>query len=147
MKNILLLLLLPVAGACNKSIPDQQHTRELFDAQGLHVITSFANTQQQTMSILYGNTTAEKCALSGYKTHFAGEIFQLVTYKQADNKFWYGSHINGAVKSVETVSSAVNSDAADQLTYKLERGDSFGDNVVPAARMSYIFSHKPAVFP
>lgn len=145
MKNFLLLFFITVTGACNNPLPDQQHTREIFDAGGLQVITSFANRQQQTMSVLFGNTAAETSALGGYKTHVPGEIFKLVTFKQADNKYWYGSYINGAVQSIETISTTAN--AANQLSYRLERGRHSGDNGEPAARISYIFSHRPSVFP
>ncbi|MEZ2442876.1 heme-binding domain-containing protein [Chitinophaga sp. RCC_12] len=120
--------------------------REMFDAGNLHVITSFANRQQQTMSVLYGNTAAQQSALAGYKTHTPGEIFRLVTYKQAGNKYWYGSYINGEVQTVEMVSGD-----ADKLTYKLERGhwlvNNAGDKVDAAVRINDIFSQRPSVFP
>lgn len=145
MKNFLLLFFLTIAGACSQPVPDHQHTREIFNAAGLQVITSFANRQQQTMSVLFGNTAAETCALGGYKTHVPGEVFKLLTFKQADNKYWYGSYINGAVQSIETI--ATTAGAADQLSYRLERGRHSSGNVSPAARISYIFSHRPSVFP
>jgi hypothetical protein len=138
MKNILLFLfLLTVVSACRQAVTEAD-TREMFNAGDLRVITSFANTQQQTMSVLYGNESARATALSGYQTHLPGEIFQLVVYKQADNKLWYGSHINGALLSVEMITSG------DQLHYRLEKGHV---NAGPAERMAYLFSHKPSVFP
>ncbi|WP_142688618.1 hypothetical protein [Chitinophaga polysaccharea] len=145
MKNFLLLFLLTVTGACSRPVPDRQHTREIFNAGGLQVITSFANRQQQTMSVLFGNTAAETCALGGYKTHVPGEIFKLVTFKQAGNKYWYGSYINGAVQSIETITAAA--DAPEHLEYRLERRHGKGRETGPAARISYIFSHSPSVFP
>ncbi|SEV97660.1 hypothetical protein [Chitinophaga arvensicola] len=141
MKNILFLLfLLTAASACQPSVREAD-TREMFNAEGLRVITSFANTQQQTMSVLYGNESASAAALSGYQTHLPGEIFRLVVYKQTDNRLWYGSHINGALLSVETITSG------DQLNYKLEKGHVSGDNTSASDRIAYIFSHKPSVFP
>lgn len=135
----------------NLPLADKENKREMFDAGNLHVITSFANRQQQSMSVLYGNASAQQNALTGYQTHVPGEIFRLVTYKQADNKYWFGSYINGEVQSVETVSTASDAGVADKLTYKLERGQwptgNAGDKVSPAARISSIFSHKPSVFP
>lgn len=143
MKNFLLLFFITIAAACSNPAPDKQHTREIFNAGDLQVITSFANRQQQTMCVLFGNTAAETCALGGYKTHVPGEIFKLVTFKQADNKYWYGSYINGAVQSIETITT----DAPGQLTYRLERRHSKGEGASPAGRISYIFSHPPSVFP
>ena len=137
--------------ACNPSAPDKSQVREMFNADSLQVITSFANSKLQTMSVLYGNSPARQSALLGYRTHSPGEIFKLVTYKQADNKFWYGSHINGAIKSVEIVAASQSVNATAPLTYTLERGqaptDSVGDEVKSVNRINYIFSHKPSVFP
>lgn len=151
MKELLLLIIAAAASACSRPAPDSAHTREVFNAGGLHVITLFANRKQQTMSVLYGNEAAKKCALSGYRTHFPGEVFKLVVYKQANNKFWYGSYINGAVQSVEMIAGLKSAGVVDQLTYRLEHGhaptDSSGHEVGAAARIAYIFSHRPAVFP
>jgi hypothetical protein len=134
-----------------ETAPDKTPVRRMFDAGGLQVITSFANRKQQTMAVLYGNTAAKKSALSAYKTHAPGEVFKLVVYRQANNKYWYGSYINGAVESVETVSSPQSTEAASPLTYQLEQGhaptDSAGYKVSAANRIAYIFSHRRSVFP
>ena len=152
MKQFLLLFIITAAAAaCDKPAPDKAHAREMFNAGGLRVITSFANRKQETMSVLYGNPAAEKSALSGYQTHYPGEVFRLVTYKQANNKFWYGSYINGAVQRVETIAAVPSAGKADQLTYTLESGrapaDSEGRTVSAAGRIAYILSHGPSVFP
>jgi hypothetical protein len=150
-KTALLLLAAIVAFACNKQAPDKAHTRAMFDAGGLAVITSFANSKQQTMSLLYGNTAAKIYAVSGAPRHTPGEVFQLVVYKQADNKFWYGSHINGAVKSIETITSGKTTASANQLNYKLDYGETPHDSTdikaEVAARLTFILSHRPSVFP
>lgn len=124
------------------NIPLENKTgkREVFDARGLKVITSFANTHQQTMAVLYGNEAGHTTALKGYRVHVPGEVFTLVTYQQANNKYWYGSHINGEIKSVETVRSGI---ADNQLTYTLEQGSVAGS----ATRIAEILSHQPSVFP
>jgi len=100
------------------------------------------------MSVLYGNAAAKKSALFAYNTHIPGEVFKLVVYKQANNKYWYGSYINGAVESVETVAST---QSAAPLTYRLDQGaapaDSVGYKMSAANRIAYIFSHRPSVFP
>lgn len=151
MKNYLLVISVLSILGCNSRATDKAQTREMYNAGGEHVITSFANRKLQTMSVLYGNEAAKKCALSGYKTHYHGEAFTLVVYKQADNKYWYGSYINGTLKSVETVSSLVTEEKADRLTYKLQQGqaptDSSGRPIAAANRISYILSHQPSVFP
>ncbi|WP_217606551.1 heme-binding domain-containing protein [Chitinophaga sp. GbtcB8] len=132
-------------------VPGKTPARAMFDAGSLQVITSFANRKQQTMSVLYGNAAAKKSALSAYNTHIPGEVFKLVVYKQADNKYWYGSYINGAVESVETVAGTQSAAAAAPLTYQLDQGtaprDSAGYKMSAANRMAYIFSHRPSVFP
>ena len=77
---------------------------KLFDAGGLKVISVFANRINKTMSVLYGNEAAKRSATQGFKTRFPGEWYKLVTYRQTDNRFWYGSYINGEILSVDTYS-------------------------------------------
>jgi hypothetical protein len=64
----------------------------MFDAGGLKVVTSFANRANQTMSVLYGGS---------------GNVYKLVTFRQADNKYWYGSYISGPVLHIATADSPV----------------------------------------
>ena len=147
MKKILsLLLITTVACSCNKPATDKAHSREMFDAGGLQVITSFANSKQQTMSVLYGNAAARTYAGTPNTVKVSGLICKLVVYKQADNKYWYGSHINGALLSVESITGET-----DHLIYKLNYGkaptDSTGCLVAPATRIDYILSHGPSAFP
>jgi hypothetical protein len=151
MKPFLLLIIALCVLACNNSAPDKAHTREIYNAGGQHVITSFANRKSQTMSVLYGNEAAKRCALSDYATHHQGEAFTLVVYKQTGNKYWYGSYINGTLKSVETVSTLTTKGKTDSLTYHLLQGqapmDSLGRQITAADRIRYILSHQPSVFP
>jgi hypothetical protein len=151
MKSFLLLIIALCALACNNSAPDKAHIREIYNAGNQRAITSFANRKLQTMSVLYGNEPAKECAMSGYTTHHRGEAFTLVVYKQANNKYWYGSYINGAVKSVETVSALATEGRTDRFTYKLREGraptDSLGRPITAADRIRYILSHQPSVFP
>lgn len=137
-RSILCLFLALSVLACNQPV-DKAHRREMFDAGGLQVITSFANIKQQTMSVLYGNAVAQRYAATGGATDFEGAILKLVVHRQADNKFWYGSHINGSLLSVETLSGK-----GDNWSYSREYG------TMPANsgnRTAYILSHKPSVFP
>ena len=105
----------------------KQDERPLFNAKGLHVVTVFANRMQKTMSVLYGNNDGK---------------YTLVTYNQANNKYWYGSYINGTIKRVETI---------DGGQYELEQGapltDSVGNVVSNEDRMKDILSHRPAILP
>lgn len=133
----------------NLPLESKEGKREMFDADSLKVITSFANTKEQTMSVLYGNALAKKSALAGYTTHVAGERFKLVTYKQANNKYWYGSHINGEVKSIETVKSG--GVKGNELSYVLEKGEAAvnkaGQPLNVFSRINEILSHRPSVYP
>lgn len=152
MKKAFLIFLLAVAAySCSQPAARADQSREMFNSRGLRVITSFANRKQQTMSVLYGNAAARKSALSGYQTTVPGEIFTLVVYKQADNKYWYGSYINGAVQSVETVESPAANAENNVPGYRLEQGkaprDSTGQVMSATDRTSYILSHQPSVFP
>jgi hypothetical protein len=151
MKFFLLLLINLCALACNNPTPDKAHKREIYNAGGQQVITSFANRKLQIMSVLYGNKAAKEFVVCGYTTHHPGEAFTLVVYKQANNKYWYGSYINGAIKSVETVSALSADGKINSLTYKLQQGhaptDSLGGRIAAADRISFILSYQPSVFP
>lgn len=133
----------------NLPLENESGARPMFDAGGLKVITSFANRNEKTMSVLYGNTAAKQSALGGYKTHVAGEILKLVTFKQENNKYWYGSYINGAVQRVETVTATGNEPNA--LTYTLLQGktpvNANGQTINNDQRIADILAHRPSVFP
>lgn len=143
---VLIIGLLTTFFSCKQAILPSGNNREMFDAKGLHVITIFANRIQQTMSVLYGNEAAASAALSGYQQHTEGESFTMVTYEQADNKYWYGSYINGKVKRVESVTYT-----GQKLQYTIEQGnaptDGSGNVISSASRIQYIFSHRPVAFP
>jgi hypothetical protein len=151
MKSFLLLIIALCALACNNSAPDKAHSREIYNAGNQQVITTFANRKLQTMSVLYGNEAVKECALSGCATHHQGEAFTLVVYKQGGNKYWYGSYINGTLKSVETVSTLPTEGKTDNFIYHLQQGqaptDSLGRKITPTDRTRYILSHQPSVFP
>jgi len=141
---VLIIGFLTTFFSCKQTVLSSGDNREMFDAKGLHVITIFANRIQQTMSVLYGNEAAASAALSGQ--HTEGERFVMVTYEQADNKYWYGSYINGKVKRVESVTYG-----GGELQYTIEKGntptDGNGNAINSASRINHIFSHRPVVFP
>jgi hypothetical protein len=98
-----------------------------YDAGGLKVLSVFANRTRQTMSILYGNAAARQFVVKGDTAHAAGELYRLVTYRQTDNKYWYGSYINGPVLSVESWTPDANAESL--------------------ARINELLSHQSAIFP
>jgi len=125
--------------------------RGLFNTNGLGFITSFANRKQQTQSILYGNDPAREMALAGNNRHTPGEVFNLVTWKQTDNKYWYGSFINGSLQSVETLTIIPGLNGGSQITYRVLEGeapkDSAGIVADRQARIDLILAQRPSVLP
>lgn len=129
--------------------PTRSGQRELFQADGFDLITPFANRKQQTMSILYGNHPAVETSLTDHDLHTPGEIFTLVTWKQTDNKYWYGSFINGPLLGVETVKIIRGPNGSLDTTYQLH------DRTAPKysifedrhARIDMILAQRPSVLP
>ncbi|MBE9663045.1 hypothetical protein [Mucilaginibacter myungsuensis] len=142
--KIFAMLLFVIAGSygCANDTSNDVHKRIIYNAHGLKVITSFSNRKQQTISILYGNALALQSAKTGI--HDQGEVFELVTFKQADNKFWYGSYINGAVQSIELVTSYAKDKKVIDFNYKIVQGQVSGG---ADARINSITSHRALLFP
>jgi len=142
--KIFALLLCVIAGSygCANDTSNDGHKRIIYNAHGLKVITSFSDRNQQTISLLYGNAPALQSARTG--VHDKGELFELVTYKQADNKYWYGSYINGAVQSIELVTSYATDKNVIAFKYKILQGQVPGD---ADARIKSIISHRALLFP
>lgn len=142
--KIFALLLCVVAGfsGCANNTLDDARKRTVYAAHGLKVITSFSDRKQQTISLLYGNELALQSAKTGI--HNKGELFELVTFKQADNKYWYGSYINGAVQSIELVTSYATDKNVIAFKYKIPQGQISGD---ADARIKSITSHRALLFP
>jgi hypothetical protein len=125
MKQIIfsLAIALIVFNSCQPSSPYGKITlRGLpFNDSGLSVITCQINEKAGTMSILYNDIPERQ--------------LQLVTYKQQENKFWYGSKINGELLQVESVDRNGNYHAEPL------------NNTDTAARIRFILSQQPASFP
>ncbi|SHL62297.1 hypothetical protein SAMN05444266_104196 [Chitinophaga jiangningensis] len=68
-----------------------------FNDSGMRVITTVINEKDNEVAMLYGN----KAAFDNRSQPEA--LFKLVTYREQDNKFWFGSYINGELLRVETV--------------------------------------------
>ena len=69
------------------SIPASFH----FDELGLKVISSEISHRDSTLSTLYGNDAARKTALTNSGLHSKGELFAFVTWKQQQDKEWFGA--------------------------------------------------------
>lgn len=125
--------------------------RDALNANGLEVITTFANRKQQTMSTLYGNKTAREMALAGNNALKPGAVFLLVTWDQADSKYWYGSLINGSLQSVESLKILPVLNGDIQRSYHVLHGevskDSTGFVANPQSRIDFILAQRPSVFP
>ena len=81
-----------------------------FNDNGLKVITYTINDKAGTMRLLYGNEPALNYTMKRNGIHVAGESYTLVTYKQQDNAFWYGSTINGPLEQVEKINMVRDGD-------------------------------------
>ncbi|MBV7533085.1 hypothetical protein [Chitinophaga sp. sic0106] len=68
-----------------------------FNDSGMHVITTIINEKDNEVAMLYGN----KAAIENNTQPAA--MLKLVTYREQDNKYWFGSYINGELLRVETV--------------------------------------------
>lgn len=94
-----------ILSSCNEISGKEIAIREYaFNDSGLQVITNWINEKAGTMSVLYGNAAAIEFHTKDSGKHAAGEFYTLATYKQQDNKLWYGSKINGELQQVEVVS-------------------------------------------
>jgi Haem-binding domain/Cytochrome P460 len=125
--------------------------REMFDADNLEVIAPSMNRAQGTMSILYGNKAARLSTLDSGNGHKPGELYTLATWEQVNDPHWYGSNINGQLKSVETVSVSSASNGGVSVDFKLVKGsgpkDAGGHTIDPQDRMGFILHQQPTVFP
>ena len=136
--------------ACSDSTKPTLAPETIFEAKGLHVITSNFNKKLGTMSTLYGNGPALEAARNGSNHHVSGEIFTLVTWTREANPFWFGGNINGARQTVETVRVLPSEKDDARVEYEVETD---GENVLEKVnfdkqeRINFIFDQKASVFP
>jgi hypothetical protein len=95
-----------------------------FNDSGLSVITYMINDKAGTMSVLYGGPQQQ---------------LTMVTYKQQENKFWYGSKINGELMQVERTD---RSGKNYQASFPVEPRP-----IDTASRIRFILQQQPASFP
>lgn len=132
------MLFVLVLSCCEKKQP-----RDIFDARGFKVITSFANSKSRTMSVLYGNDAAVSQSSVQHQSRNPDARYMLVTHEQADNPAWYGSYINGRLRCVEKVWFE------DGHARYASGGRPFWANgkADASARIAFITSRTPSVFP
>jgi hypothetical protein len=152
MRNKLLLItVIVISIACNRSATDSSAKREMFDAKGQEVITSSANEKQGTMSVLYGNSAALQAALDSTGRHKPGEVFTLATWDRFANPRWYGTYINGRIKTVETIIVLPALHGGVNVEYTLVKGsgpkDVNGSTISRQDRIGFILNQEPSVFP
>ena len=148
-RYLIVLCLLLFLVACSDTSAGKKGKADIapfeFNDKGLKVITTFLNNYAGTMSTLYGNTAALKMAITGTGKHVSGEAYCLVTRKQAENKFWYGSIINGAYLTIESVTIfSLNNTLT--FNYRLIKGTGIPDEE-QRTRINFILGLRPSVFP
>jgi len=121
-----------------------------FDTFGLKVMASYINKKSGTMSTLYANRTALSHMLKGDKSHTAGEVFALVTWKQQADGHWFGANIPGDLQSVELIITTTAAAKNALITYKKYIGgnlDPAPDTLLQGVRIKYILNQQPSVLP
>src|SRR5260370_518620 len=83
------------------------------------VITSAVSPGDSTMSTLYGNDLAARCARTNLKHDYpSGAVLSLVTWSQREDSRWFGGKIPDQVKSVEFVFVGVAGDGRPSYSYQ-----------------------------
>lgn len=117
------------------------------------VITSWANTEDSTMSTLYGNDAAVSYARTNSKHNYpVGSLLAVVTWRQQDDPRWFGGRIPSEVKSVEFVTIAASSDRRISYEYQEYEGSplkrlSIQQSATPNDRSAFLMAQRAAVFP
>jgi hypothetical protein len=109
------------------------------------------NQKEGAVSILYGNGAAQQAQLNDTHQHRPREKYTLATWAQVADQHWYGSHINGRLKRVETVSVYSARDGSLVIDYKLVKGaapkNADGDSIERDDRIRFILDQRAAIFP
>jgi hypothetical protein len=90
---------------------------------GWRVVSSFADRNDHTMATLYGNNAAVNYirATSG-SAYPAGSVLSLVTWRQKEDKHWFGGSIPAAPITVEFVQAQPDAHGSPQWTYSRYEG-------------------------
>jgi heme-binding protein/cytochrome P460 len=121
-----------------------------FGRMGLKVMTSMINKKMATMSTLYANDEALHAVMTGAKETPAGAVLALVTWKQQEDKHWFGANIPGDLQSVELVKANRSDAHTASLIYQRYDGKDLilnPDTLQNQVRINYMLSQRPSVMP
>jgi len=117
------------------------------------VVTSAINTEDSTMSTLYGNNVAAGYARTNSQHNYPnGSVLSLVTWTQRDDDRWFGAKIPDQVKSVEFVFVGAAADGQPLYSYQEYEGAPLKrvtaqEGRTPGDRGAYLLSQRAAVMP
>ncbi len=121
-----------------------------FNKMGLKALTSSVNRRNSTMSTLYGNSTAFDYVTNTPDNNYrAGSVLALITWKQQEDKRWYGANIPGELLTIEMVKTGAD---PGNVSYERYEGQALSpapktDTLQQNARIRYIMALKPNVLP
>ena len=117
------------------------------------VITSSLNTNDSTMSTLYGNDAAVDYARSHSGSDYpSASALSLVTWTQTDDDRWFGAKIPNQVKSVEFVFVKSAADGSTFYSYEKYEGSPLKlldaqQSLKPKDRAASLMALRAAVMP
>lgn len=117
------------------------------------VINTMIDKSNNTMSTLYGNDIAVSYARSGAGITFPqGAALSLVTWKQQEDKHWFGAKIPQQIQSIELIKYVSSGNNMARPLYENYKGSplhlSKGNNPTSdAERIAYISGQKVFVVP
>jgi hypothetical protein len=117
------------------------------------VVTSEVDTEDSTMSTLYGNDVAVGYARTNSQHNYPnGSVLSLVTWTQRDDDRWFGAMIPDQVKSVEFVFVGVAADGQPLYSYQEYDGKPLKRVTAQEGRTlrdraAYLLSQRAAVMP
>jgi hypothetical protein len=120
-----------------------------FSKLGLKVISSSVNQKNSTMSTLYGNDLALKVAKTGSAVQ-PDEVLAMITWKQQEDKRWFGAKIPGQIVSLEMLKTTRGITTESIIDYQRFEGSKLAlkkDTAGDAESINYIFAQKPSVMP
>ena len=88
------------------------------------VITSWVDKTNGMMSTLFGNDSAVSHARTSSNTPYpAGAVLAVVTWREQEDKHWFGGRIPGKVQSVEFITSNAPANNLPSYSYQKYEGD------------------------
>ncbi|MFN0254778.1 hypothetical protein [Pedobacter ureilyticus] len=143
--TLYLICLASLLGSCQTDKAPLMAPEYLYDAKNQQMISSSINSRNGTISLLYG-----KDETLSSKRYSEGANYTLVTWKQKPMPGWYGTNMNSAIYSVETMSVQPGTNHQLNLRYQFKTGPSFDvKNTIPSAkeRINFILTQPKAVQP